>query len=240
MFKPPRRLSPRATVRRQVFADGGAALHQGQGAHAHKLVDQAMARKKRSVLHRHMPAQQHAIGKDDAIPQAAVMRDMRVGHIKSPRANHRLLRRLVGAMHRHVLPEDIMVAYPQAGQLAVVFQILRRLANHAPGIEPIMRADNRHARQVNIRPNHAVRAHLHVRVYNRIRPHLHGRVQLRAGMNYRGGVNHSRGSGSANMGHPGPPPANRRISNGRRPRFPRWRLWAARPPGWSNAPENPP
>ena len=48
-----------------------------------------------------------------------------------------------------------------ARRLILVFQILRRVADDAAGVKLIVRANLRHACQINMRPDHAVRAQFH-------------------------------------------------------------------------------
>ena len=93
-------------------------------------------------------------------------------------------------MHRHVLAEHVVVANPQPGWLPVVLQVLRRLADHAAGVEPVVRADGRQTRQIDLRADDTVRADLHAFINDRVRPHSDRGVQLRLGMNNGGWMNH--------------------------------------------------
>jgi hypothetical protein len=72
--------------------------------------------------------------------------------------------------------KDIVVANPQPARLAVVFQILRRIAEHAPGMDLIVTPNRRHAREIRMRPNDAVRPHFDTFVNHRIWADLNGRV----------------------------------------------------------------
>ena len=93
-------------------------------------------------------------------------------------------------MHRHVLAKDVVVADPQPGGLPVVFQVLRRFADHAAGIKAVLRADGRQAGQIDLRADDTVRADLHAFINDGVRPDLDRRVQLRPGMNDGGWMNH--------------------------------------------------
>ena len=73
-------------------------------------------------------------------------------------------------MHRDVFAENIVVADAQPRRLVLVFQILRRVADDAAGVKLVVRADRRHAREINVRPDDAVRAQLHAFVNHGIRP----------------------------------------------------------------------
>ena len=97
---------------------------------------------------------------------------------------------LVRAVHRHVLAKDVMVPDPQPGRLPVVFQVLRRLADHAAGVEAVVRADGRQAGQIDLRADDAVRADLHAFINDRVRSDSDRRVQFRLGMNDSGWMNH--------------------------------------------------
>ena len=55
--------------RRQIFADGRAALHDGQRADARELMHEAIAGNERAILHHRMAAEQRAVGDDDVVAQ---------------------------------------------------------------------------------------------------------------------------------------------------------------------------
>ena len=179
-FNPHISLSPRATrERRQILADGRAALHQRQRADAHELMHEAVAGNERAVMHRHMAAEQRAVRDDDVVAQLAIVADMAIRHQKIVRADDRFPVRFGRAMHRDVFAENIVVADAQPRRFALVFQILRRVADDAAGVKLIVRADFCFARQINMRPDNAMRAKFHARVNHGIRPDLDRRVQLR-------------------------------------------------------------
>ena len=51
--------------RRQIFADAGAALHDGQRADARELVHEAVAGNECAILHHRVSAEQRAVRDDD-------------------------------------------------------------------------------------------------------------------------------------------------------------------------------
>ena len=57
-----------------------------------------------------------------------------------------------------------------ARRLVLVFQILRRVADDAARVELILRPILVIAREINVRPDDAMRAQLHARVNHGIRP----------------------------------------------------------------------
>ena len=73
-------------------------------------------------------------------------------------------------MHRDMFAEYIVVADAQPRRLALVFQILRLVADDAAGMKRIVRAGRRQPREINMRPDDAVRAQLHAFVNHGIRP----------------------------------------------------------------------
>src|SRR5207249_3078978 len=72
----------RNNERRNVFAEGGAALHDHQSTDAHILMENAAATEKSLIIHRHIAAQQHIVRDDHLVADNAVVSDMRVGHEK--------------------------------------------------------------------------------------------------------------------------------------------------------------
>jgi len=106
------------------------------------------------------------------------------------RADDRFRVRPVRAVHREMLAKDIVVADAQARRLSPVFQILGRVADDAAGMKHIVRPDRRSSRQVNVRPDLAVRAQLHPGVNHGIWPDADGRVQPGFGINDGGWMCH--------------------------------------------------
>src|SRR4029078_10319326 len=72
----------RNNERRDVFAEGGAALRDDQPADAHILMENSAAAEKSLILNRHITAQEHIVGDDDLVADNAVVSDMGVHHQK--------------------------------------------------------------------------------------------------------------------------------------------------------------
>ena len=93
-------------------------------------------------------------------------------------------------MNRDVLAKNIVVADAQMRRFAMIFQILRGVADDAAGVEFILRADFGDAGEMNVRPDDAMRAEFHALVNHGERPDFGGRVQLCFRMNNGGRMNH--------------------------------------------------
>ncbi len=133
-----------------------------------------------------------AAAKDDVVADDHVVADMRVRRQKIMRADDGVFRQLVGAMHRHVFAKNIVVANAQAGRLALVFHILRRVADDAARVKLVAPANLGHAHQINVRPDDAVGAQLHARLDHGVRADADVRAQLRRRMDDCTWMNHFR------------------------------------------------
>ena len=176
--------------RRQVFADGRAALHDGQRADTRELMHEAVAGNERAILHRHMAAEQRAIGNNDVVAQLRIVADVTVCHQKIMRTDNGLAVRPGRAMHRDMFAEDIVGADAQTRRFVLVFQILRRIADDAPGVEFIVRTDFGDASQINVWPDDAMHAEFHARANHGIWPDAGGRIQPGLRMNDGGRMDH--------------------------------------------------
>src|SRR2546427_486200 len=105
-----------------------------------------------------MAPKQGAIDQNDMVSQCHVVADMAMSHQKIVRADHRLLSTLVGAVDGDVFAEDVPLADAQAGRLALVFQVLGSIADHAAGVELIVRPNAGRSSKVDVRPDPAIRA----------------------------------------------------------------------------------
>ena len=74
--------------------------------------------------------------------------------------------------------------------VAVVLQILRRVADDAAGVKPVVRADRRQPGEVNVRPDDALRPDFHAFVDDGVGSDLDGGIQLRFRVNDGGWMNH--------------------------------------------------
>jgi len=98
--------------------------------------------------------------------------------------------------------KKIVRADAQTGRRIFIFDILRRVANDAVGMEAIVRPDGCAARQINMRPDAATRPEPHLAVNDRVRPDFDRGIQLGARADDGRGMDHVR-------------PMRRRDSTGR-------------------------
>ena len=93
-------------------------------------------------------------------------------------------------MDGDMLAKNVVVADAQPCRYAIVFQILRRVADDAAGVKLVARANRRESREINVRADDAICAQLHAFVNHGERSDLDRRIQLRLWMNDGGWVNH--------------------------------------------------
>src|SRR2546421_1744765 len=127
-----------------------------------------------TVVNRDMPRHLHTIGDDHIVADDAVMRDVHVRHEKTARSYRRLAGRGAAAVDRAVFPDDRAVADLDPRLLALVFQVLRIVADDraipdlhalADACVPLEDGVGRDAAALahgNVRADHAVRPHGHV------------------------------------------------------------------------------
>ena len=180
----------RHAERRQILADGRAALHQRQSADTHKLVHQTIAGNEGAILNNDVAPEQRAVGDNHLTAHLRVVPHMTMRHEKIVRPDHRLLGFIVRAMQRDVFAEDVALANPQTCRLAFIFQILRRVPNHAARVKRIVRSNGCMSGQMRMRADPTVCADNHVLINQRIRLDAHGRIKLCLGMDDRCRVNH--------------------------------------------------
>ena len=75
-------------------------------------------------------------------------------------------------MHGDVLAKNVVVANAHPRRRTVIFQILRRVADDAACVKPVVRANGRQSGEINVRPDNAMRAQLHPFVNDGIRADL--------------------------------------------------------------------
>jgi len=109
-------------------------------------------------------------------PNPAVVRYMTVRHQKIARSDHRLLRRLVRAVHRDMFAKQVPFPNAKSRRLVLVLHIL--------GASPITQRRKNgfpprsgRVRQINIRPHHAARAQFNLGVNDCERPDHDGWVE---------------------------------------------------------------
>ena len=175
---------------RQIFADRSSALHQRQRADAAELMHTAVAGNERAVLNLNVPAQQRAVGHDYMVADEAIVPHVRVGHEKIMRSDYGLGVGFGRTMDGNMFAEDVVVSDAQPRRLVLVFQILWRVANHATGMELVVRANRRQSGEINVRPDDAIRAKDDALVNDGIRSDPDRRIQLCFWMNDGGWMNH--------------------------------------------------
>ena len=86
--------------------------------------------------------------------------------------------------------EAVVVADAQPRRLTFVLHVHRLVANDTAGVKPIVRANRRQSREINERPDNAMRAQFHAFVNHGIWPDVNGRIQPGFRMNDGGWMNH--------------------------------------------------
>jgi len=137
----------------QVLADPRAALHHGQLPDAAELMHETIAGDERAILDDHMSREHRAAAKDDLVANPGVVPDMTVWRKQVVRADDRVFRQGVRAIHGNVFAKDVMVANEKTRRLAGVFQVHRRIANDATGVKAVVRAGNQHPGEIDVRPD---------------------------------------------------------------------------------------
>ena len=137
-----------------------------------------------------MAAQERAIGQDDMMAEAAVMAHVAVHHQEITGADDGFLGAFVGAMDGDVLTKDIVIAEAQAGAFSFVFQVLRRIANHAAGVKTVVGSNHGVAGEVDLGAEFAMSPKDYLSVNHTIRPDAGAGIDLGFGMDQSGGMNH--------------------------------------------------
>src|SRR5438477_12482204 len=113
-------------------------------------MDQAIAGDEGAIRYRNVSAEQRAVGHNNMVAHDRVVSYLAVGHQEIVRAKDRFLRRFVRAVHGYVLTEDIVLSDTQASGLALIFQILWRIADDATSMKLIVRAHLGDAGQIDM------------------------------------------------------------------------------------------
>src|ERR1700691_814048 len=125
-----RAIAPHRAIGDDVALDPGDAADHGMAADAHELVHRAQAAEHGVILDADMAGQGRVVGHDDVIADDAVMRHMRADHEQTPVAHLGHHAAAAGAgVHGHLFADDVVAADNQARILALVFQILRLMAD---------------------------------------------------------------------------------------------------------------
>jgi len=141
----------RATADDRVFPDPA------------KLVHGADSGNDRVVIDRDVAGDPDAVGKDDVIPELAIVGDVRVAEEKIVRADRRRDFAVRAAMDGSVFAEDIVIADDEKGRLTDVFEVLGFSADRCEGEELVVLADFRRAIDHDMRVEHAFITKLDIR-----------------------------------------------------------------------------
>jgi len=153
----------------QVFVDGRVALHQGQRAHPHELVHPTVGGQKGAVLDHNMTGQLGA-GDNDTIVNHGIMADMTPRHQEIVRSDLGWFLDTVGPVDGDMFSEHILIPDDQARGFLPILQILRRIADHATGVEPVFLSNFGVTGEVNMGAQRAVFTQFDVCVDDGIRP----------------------------------------------------------------------
>src|SRR5260221_7553984 len=142
----PRLIAHHRAVGNDVALDPGHAADHRMLADPDELMDGGKAADDREIGDHDVAGERRVVDHDDIVADLAVMRDMGADHeqaaVADPR-HHAAARR--AGIHRHVLADDVVAADDERGFLAVVFEILRLVADRREGEDPGIGADRRSA-----------------------------------------------------------------------------------------------
>ena len=124
-----------------IHARCRSSLHESQGSNAHELVDKRVPRKEGAVGNLHVSADECAVCKNVMVANETVVTDMAVGHKKIVAAYDGVFVRLIGVMDGDVFPKNVVITNSQACRFAVVFDILRGVADDRTSVELVALAN---------------------------------------------------------------------------------------------------
>src|SRR6201987_279375 len=183
-------LRRRLGKRQHILRDGRPAANERMRADAHKMMHRTQCPHLRPVFHDHMPTQSGGIRQENVIADAAVVRDMRVGHHQhvasdfgQPAALYR------SPVDRNELPNLVVIADLQTSRLSCVTQILWGKADGRERKESVHGTDCRRPLYCYMREKLATFADLDIRTNNAIRTDLAAWMNLRGRINDGSGVN---------------------------------------------------
>jgi hypothetical protein len=183
-------IAPRDREWRQVFADGRAALHQCQHAHASELVHKAIPGNNGAILDEHVATEERTIGNHNFVPNNRVMPNVAMGHQQVAIPNLRGFTGCSRTMHGNVLAKNIVVSDAQDGWFTIVFQILRGITYDAARMKAISRANPSDAGNVHVGADFTFRADDDISVNHGVGADSHRWVELRFGVYDCGRVDH--------------------------------------------------
>src|SRR5271156_4625801 len=104
------------------------------GADANELVSGGAAAQNGEIADLAMAGEHHVVGQNNALADAAIMRDVGVGQEHRTRPNDRFRAAARGArVHRHPFADEAALADGKADRLAAIFEVLRRMSDRGEG-----------------------------------------------------------------------------------------------------------
>lgn len=176
--------------RREVFADGGAAAHDGEGADAAELVDEAVAGNEGAVLNEDVAGEQGAVGKNGVVADGAIVGDVGVGHEEIMGTDAGDFAGFSGPMNGGVLAEDVVITNDDAGGFVAILEVLGGIADDATGVKTVGAADLSLAGQIDMGADVAIGSNFDAGVNDGEGANVHGRVQTGLRVNDGGRMNH--------------------------------------------------
>src|SRR3990172_2955040 len=168
---------------RYVFEQGCVHAGHAMRADATILMNQGEASEKSIVADMHMPGETRCIRENCSLSDAAVMRDMTVGHDEIVVTDDRLPAALDSpAIQRTVLAYGIAIADGEARGLALVADMLWRVAERTKLKYTILTSDASRTVNHDVRTDPAAGADVDVGPDDRICADRHTRIQPRAGI----------------------------------------------------------
>ena len=138
-----------------------------------------------------MTGQQGAIGDDHVVPDDCIVSHVAMRHEQVVGTDSRGLLNLVRPMDRHMLSNHVVIADGYSGRPAREPHILRQIADHASGVNVIVRADSGMSGEVNVRPQLALPAKNNVAIDDAIWTDPGPLPDSGCGMNNCGRMNHT-------------------------------------------------
>ena len=124
----PGAIAERKAKGNEVMLDASKTADKRVGADANELMSGGAAAQNGEIADLAMAGQHHVVGQNNALANAAIMRDVGVGQEHRARANDRFRAAARGAgIHRHAFANEAVLADHQADRLAAIFEVLRRM-----------------------------------------------------------------------------------------------------------------
>ena len=126
----------------QVVLDSGETADERMGSDTNELMRRGAAAQNGEITDIAVAGQHHVVGQNNALANAAIMRNVGVGQEYRPRSDDRFRAAARGAgVHRHPFANEAALANHKADRLAAIFEVLRRMSNGGEGINHRARAN---------------------------------------------------------------------------------------------------